>query len=81
MAYDFKTREKLGVSPILPTLKAISALKNKEQLIEKYKYFRFRDIALPFEFGIIQDFKNVEEQVLCISGPNLLLPREILLWW
>lgn len=76
MAYDFKTREKLGVSPILPTLKAISALKNKEQLIEKYKYFRFRDIALPFEFGIIQDFKNVEEQVLCISGPNLLLPEK-----
>nr|WP_307939269.1 hypothetical protein [Mycoplasmopsis bovis] len=41
MAYDFKTREKLGVSPILPTLKAISALKNKEQLIEKIQILSF----------------------------------------
>lgn len=76
MAYDFQTREKLGVSPILPTLKAILALKNKEQLIEKYKYFRFRDISLPFEFGIIQDFKNVELQLLCLSGPSLILPEK-----
>ncbi|MBZ4203693.1 M13-type metalloendopeptidase [Mycoplasma tauri] len=76
MAQNFKRREMLGVQPILPILKLIMNLTKKEDLLKKYKYFSYREVPLPFEFGIIQDFKNVSDQIMCFSGPKLILPEK-----
>ncbi|WP_029513195.1 M13-type metalloendopeptidase [Mycoplasmopsis primatum] len=74
LAKNFDQRERLGVKPLVPILNVILDLNNKDDLLEKYKYLILRGIPLPFEFAIMQDFKNIEDQILAFSGPGLILP-------
>ncbi|WP_036436070.1 M13-type metalloendopeptidase [Mycoplasmopsis felifaucium] len=76
MASNFAKREELGVKPLVPTLKRLLSVKSLDQLIEQYDYFFHRAIPLPFDFGVIQNFKDSEDQIIGFAGADLILPEK-----
>ncbi|VEU75286.1 Neutral endopeptidase [Mycoplasmopsis maculosa] len=74
MVYNFDERNKLGVEPIVPFLKRILEIKNTKQFEEKYAYFSLRGYPLPFDFSVMSDFKNTDDQILYLSPTDLILP-------
>lgn len=76
MTRDFEKREELGVKPLVPYLKRILEIRNLNDLLEKYEYLFNRGYPLPFEFGIGQDFKNSDDQILMFAGPELIFPEK-----
>ncbi|UUD34711.1 M13 family metallopeptidase [Mycoplasmopsis caviae] len=76
MASDFKYRNSLKVEPLKPYLDKIWEMKSWDDLIKNYEFYQLRKFHLPFDFDVMQDFKNAELQTLGFSGPSLILPEK-----
>lgn len=76
MAVDFEKRDKLQGKPAKEYLSRISKIKDFEQFKEIYADLVFEGYDMPMEFGIQQDMKNPELQILVSSYPKNILPTK-----
>ncbi|RMX35366.1 M13-type metalloendopeptidase [Mycoplasmopsis fermentans] len=76
MASDFTFRNKSKVKPLKPYLNKIWEMQSWDDLIENFDFYQLRKFHLPFDFEVMQDFKNTELQTLGFSGPSLILPEK-----
>lgn len=74
MTNDFEKRNELGTKPFQVILEKIGQLKVLKDLENDFSNLALESIVLPFDFSIMQDFMNSNNQVLYFSGPNLFLP-------
>lgn len=77
MALDFETRDKLGISPIKDKLNAIKNVKNIKELTNLMKDNILKNGAGLYSFGVLQDKKNSDNQVLYIVPTPIGLSQEM----
>ena len=75
-AMDFEKREELGLEPIRAILKPISLLDNYDELSRHYAEFILEDLALPLNFGVMQDFRDNTKMGLFMDIASLILPEK-----
>lgn len=74
MTNDFQTREKLGAKPFNVILEPLNGLNSLSDLENSFKNFTLQSMETPFNFSVMQDFKNSNNQVLYFSAARLILP-------
>lgn len=76
MATDFEKREKLQGKPAKFYLNRISKIKDFNEFKELYADLLLEGYDMPMEFGIQQDMKNPELQILLTAYPKNILPTK-----
>ena len=71
---DTETRNSLGVSPVLPSLKKIKQLKSMEDLNKNAYKLVLDNVDLPFNCGVEADMKNATKNAFIVLGPSTILP-------
>ena len=74
MNKDFDKRSELGTKPFNVILNKIKNLNHLKDLENAYAEFKLESLELPFEFMIMQDFMNSNNQVLYFGAADLFLP-------
>jgi len=74
MTKDFDKRNELGTKPFEVILNKINGLNNLKDLEKSFKELTLKSIKTPFEFEVMQDFMNSNNQVLYFGASNLFLP-------
>lgn len=74
MTKNFDKRNELGTKPFEIILNKINKLKSLKDLEKVFADFRLESIETPFEFFVMQDFMNSNNQVLYFSATDLFLP-------
>ena len=67
-------RNKDGIAPLLPSLKAIQDVSSVAGLSGKAKDFELAGIPLPFNAGVTEDMKDATKYCFVILGPSTILP-------
>ncbi|MCK9233638.1 MAG: M13 family metallopeptidase [Acholeplasmataceae bacterium] len=73
-ANDFNLREELGVEPIKKVIEGVDKITNLADLQSQFKELSLEGINLPFNFMVMQDFINSDNQVLYFHAARLILP-------
>lgn len=74
-AMDSISIEKLGNTPIMPYLDAITSLSSKAEVLKHLDYLRARSIANPlYRIGVGQDAKDVNKYIISIGQGGTTLP-------
>lgn len=76
MASNFEKRDALKGRPAKAYLKRIEDIKTYEDFKNEYTNLILEGYDLPFEFGISQDMKNPELQILITTYPRNILPTK-----
>lgn len=74
MTKDFDKRAELGTKPFQVILNKIKNLKGLKDLEKVFTDFTLESIETPFEFAVMQDFMNSNNQVLYFGAADLFLP-------
>lgn len=74
MTKDFDKRAELGTKPFQVILNKIKNLKGLKDLENAFTDFTLESIETPFEFAVMQDFMNSNNQVLYFGAADLFLP-------
>lgn len=73
-ALDFKTRNKLGTTPLAPYLARIAAIHDHKSLLKTIAQLQRAGIHAPWGFGVDQDSKNSERYMLHLYQAGLGMP-------
>lgn len=71
---DTESRNKLGITPLLPKLEKIKAIRTPAELNEVAAEFLQEKIRLPLQMQIETDMKNATNHAFYIMGPEIILP-------
>ena len=71
---DIDTRNKLGISPGMPILNKIKAMKSVDDLNKNLKEFLIFKAAIPFRLSVDADFNDSTKYALCMMGLGTILP-------
>ena len=71
---DTAKREAQGISPVLPYLKQIDAISNKEQLIQTIAKFHKIGVRCLFGSSVGQDIKNSSSYIVYMGQGGIGLP-------
>ena len=74
MTKNFDKRAELGTQPFQIILNKIKNLKDLKDLEKAFTDFTLESIETPFEFAVMQDFMNSNNQVLYFGAADLFLP-------
>lgn len=73
-AGDFKTRDQAGISPVLPRLQELLAVKDLSAFNQQAATLAQDLFPLPFSVDVEPDMKNTSQNVLNVAGPSTILP-------
>lgn len=71
---DEKTRNDLGIKPIMPLLNTIKNIKTVEELNNKAKELMLKGVDFPINFGVDADMKDATKNSFVVQGPSIILP-------
>lgn len=72
---DMSTRNKLGALPLEERLRPILALKGRDELVSVIAELHAKGINCLFGFGVGQDLKNVDKNIVYIGQSGIGLPN------
>jgi len=73
-AFDMKTRNKLGIKPLLPLIKEIDAIQTKKELLDCIARLHVLGIGVFWGAGVDQDSKKSTQYILHLVQDGLGLP-------
>lgn len=73
-AMDTVAIEKMGAQPLIPFIKRVNSISNKQELVSLIADFHRLGISCFFSFYVGQDDKNSEQNVIFLSQGGLSLP-------
>ncbi len=74
MTADYKTREEIGVSPVLPLIEEYKSLSSFSDFANKMAEYEMDGKASLLPFGVAPDFMNAQMNVLWAEAPSIILP-------
>lgn len=73
-ANNFELREKEGSTALAKVIAKVEELKSLKDLETNFKELKLVGIPTPFDFSVMQDFMNSNNQVLYSAGAGTILP-------
>lgn len=73
---DMETRNKLGIEPIQKELLAIRKLSDKSEIMPLIAFLHGEGISTLFGFGVGQDLKNVDKNIVYFGQGGIGLPNK-----
>lgn len=74
LAADFKTRDQLGVNPILPLVARVQSLINLADYNQGLADWVLSGLPTPFNLSVDPDMKQTQQNALYIEAADLILP-------
>ncbi len=74
MTADYKTREEIGVSPVLPLIEEYKSLSSFSDFANKMAEYEMDGKASLLPCGVAPDFMNAQMNVLWAEAPSIILP-------
>lgn len=74
LSKDFARRESDGTKPVQETLKKITSLKDRDDLVQQLSDWITNDLPLPFSIGTSEGLKDPKHNELEIADSGLILP-------
>ncbi len=74
LANDFERRDEEGATPLKSYLKKLQEIDSYEKLNNILEEWVLKGFILPFNLGVMVDFKNSEKYALGLDVPSLILP-------
>ncbi|PIQ20485.1 MAG: peptidase M13 [Cytophagales bacterium CG18_big_fil_WC_8_21_14_2_50_42_9] len=72
---NMKVRDSIGLQPLAPELKKIDAITNYQDLARYFAYANKYGNMVPFNIGVMEDFKNPKQYMLYTWQGGLGLPE------